>query len=114
MLPSWSRSSKCSLRCRYFLATETTSRRLASTRSFLARSASCSPVRMTFPCVLEIGKRRACRGLALTDFLFQLAFTVPGVDANAGLDLLLPLEMRPLFNRALENAFHFTSRNGML
>ena len=56
-----------------------------------------------FPCVLEIGERRACRGLALTDFLFQLAFTVPGVDADAGLDLLqLPLEMRPLFNGSLD------------
>jgi len=56
-----------------------------------------------FQCVLEIGERRAYRGLALTDFLFQLACTVPGVDADVGLDLLhLPLEMGPLFNCPLD------------
>ena len=47
ILPSWIRSSRCSPRLTYFLATDTTSRRFASTRSCLARSASCSPWRIT-------------------------------------------------------------------
>ena len=43
MLPSWIRSRNCRPRFVYFLAIETTSRRLASTSSFLACSASISP-----------------------------------------------------------------------
>ena len=43
MLPSWIRSRNCRPRLRYFLAIETTRRRLASTSSFLACSACFSP-----------------------------------------------------------------------
>src|SRR5678816_1292393 len=43
MLPSWIRSRNCSPRLVYFLAIDTTRRRLASTSSDLARSAMRSP-----------------------------------------------------------------------
>src|SRR5881394_1475224 len=43
ILPSWIRSRNCRPRLVYFLAIEMTSRRLASTISFLARLASRSP-----------------------------------------------------------------------
>ena len=65
MLPSWIRSSRCRPRLTYFLATETTRRRLASTRSFLALSASISPWRMTGQRVPQVGQAGAGHHFAL-------------------------------------------------
>src|SRR6266403_1794942 len=48
MFPSWIRSRNCSPRLVYFLAMETTRRRLASISSFLACSASASPRSITW------------------------------------------------------------------
>ena len=73
MLPSWIRSSRCRPRLTYFLATETTSRRLASTRSFLARSASASPWRITVRVCFRSGSVAPAICFALADFALQLA-----------------------------------------
>src|SRR5205809_231887 len=57
MLPSWIRSRNWSPRFVYFLAMEMTSRRLASTISFLARAALASPERMSFTMRLRSSAR---------------------------------------------------------
>src|SRR5206468_4192964 len=59
MLPSWIRSRNCRPRFVYFLAIEMTSRRLASTISFLAMAALC------WPCLMTVITRLISSALAL-------------------------------------------------